>query len=265
MAIQQIMIAQRIAAASAGLPPTSLTGLTFWYDGDGSVAYQGPASTAPLATANNDPLQRSDSAGGINRVISGGSLSRKIPVFGSANGYQNVAASQDFSAKPAAGANPSVPTTLDNLFNNNLALIVMAINVVNLNADSGSPFGNPCLLGEVSGYFGLFAYRSGGNIVFQGYNYDGTDDVRTVTVPVSTWAVITVRHQSGNLQIRRDGGTWSTVASGNTSVLTGVVTQTPQTTSDFSVAQFCTADGSNTDAAILEVERNFGAKVGITI
>lgn len=259
------------APTSAGLAPNAIgagANLTLWYDGNDLVQYQGLASTSPLASANNDTLVRADSANAIARVISQMNGLRKIPVAASNNGlfHSNVTGLVTPApyTKPAAGANPTVNSTIGTLFTNANAVMIMAIKVDDATINTGAPYGNAIILGEINGYLGMYCYKTGTDIVFQAYNFTGgTNTEVTTTVPVGTWTVMTLKHSGGQLRIRRNGGAYTSVASGNTDVTTGLLSMFYK--NELSLAQLATYNSAITDANILEVERWMGAKVGITI
>jgi len=75
--------------------------------------------------------------------------------------------------------------------------------------------------GQAGGAFFELAVKNSTHIYFG--NYDGSDDQADTTID-GAWHVVEMRHESGNIYIRIDGVTEATVASGNTSDLTGLFT-----------------------------------------
>jgi len=257
---------------SAGAPPNTYAGLTFWYDGDNSAHFSGIDSSSGSPGASDD-FQRFDSAAAISRVLVVGAgtarLKRLSPVVGSSAGFRTGSASGgSFYAKPSAGAGPSVPATLGNLFSASNKAVVCAIKVRSAPSAAGADYNNPLIIGDASVYTGLHVYSSGGKAVFVGLNYDGNyDKVTKIGPELGGWAVVTMRHSAGQLRIRVNGGAWTSVASGNTASTADPMTMFYYSTSflDAEIAQFCTYNASRSDAELLEVERYLGAKVGITI
>lgn len=84
-----------------------------------------------------------------------------------------------------------------------------------------------------------------------GYNFDGTDDKTTEAVSTGTAIVVEWWHSGGNVNCRVNGGTTQTVASGNSTSLTGTMyfgtAQGAGTLADmklFEAAAFSTVPGS---------------------
>lgn len=259
------------AAPGAGLPPNGIgagANLTFWYDGDGSAHYIGAASTSGSASSDGDNVNRADSENSIVRCIQGSVATREIPVAVGGNGFYISGVAQPnqfgFFTRPSAGVNPSVASTVGTLFTAANGVIIMAAKVDDAGPDTGNPYSNSFLVAEPAGYFGLSGYKSGGNFVYQAHNYTGGIDTNVLeTVPLGTWTVITMKHSGGQLRIRRNGGAWTSVASGNTDVTSGAMSAFDEI--EASCAQFATYNAAITDANILEVERWMGLKIGVTI
>lgn len=260
------------AGASAGLPPTAYPGLTHWYDGDNSAHYTGPADNTG-SPGNGASFTRSDSVASISRILIDASMVRRIPVVGSASGYDidtTGFVGGSFYVKPAAGVTYSTPVTLGNLFTASAKTFTVAIKVKSAPAAAANPYDNALILGDANIYFGCFVYGQSGAARFMALNYDGTYDQAVANGPTfGTWAIVSFRHGSGSLRVRVNGGTWSTIASGNTSDMTknAIMHMYPPSANplDADTPQFCTYNAARTDAELLEIERYFGAKVGITI
>lgn len=271
MPVQQLMIAQKISAGSGGgLPPDTYAGLTFWYDGDNSAHYNGSADNSG-SPSNSGSFERFDSAASIARVVTvapANPMTRLIPVVGSSSGLRTASSGGgNVYVKPSSGVGPSTAVTLGTLFTSSNAVITFAIKVRSAPAAAGNPYDNPLIIGDASIYMGLHVYASGGNAVFVGLNYDGNYDQVTKTGPaLGSWVVVTMRHTGGQLRIRTDGGAWTSIASGNTADTTQPMTlfYYAVSTLDADIAQFCTYNANRSDAEILEVERYFGAKVGLS-
>lgn len=251
-----------------GLPPTSLTGLTFWYDGNNSPQYLTDTSTGGLCVADNDVLFRFDSMASIARVfaLNLGNSQYKNPISGSNKGVRLYNNGRHAAyAQPAPGVGATSNLQLGAFVTATDAVIVASVKIVDAATNTGNAYNNPHIFGDTAGnYFGLCYYKSGTDVVFQAYNWDGNADVVTVTEPLSSWVVVTMRHSGGQLEIRKNGGSWASMASGNTtSITTGAIFGHNAT--DMQVQQFCTCNASNSDAAILDVEKYMGSFVGLTI
>lgn len=89
-------------------------------------------------------------------------------------------------------------------------------------ADAGAsaPYGNPPLLADTNGLFIVGFSTSGVRV---GY-YDGaTWNSVAVACATGGWHVVFVRWNGTNLEVRLDGGSWSSVARANISDVTGQV------------------------------------------
>lgn len=103
---------------------------------------------------------------------------------------------------------------ISNFFANNAKTLVVACTI---------PAGwanNDYIVGGVGGYLQVII-NTGNIIALQ--NYDGsTDTGNTISFTDAVPLVISAKHDSGNLYIRKNGGAWDAgVSSGNTSVMTG--------------------------------------------
>lgn len=85
--------------------------------------------------------------------------------------------------------------------------------------NNASPWVNNSLIADSAGYFGI-GYATTANVL-GAFNFDGTSDAATLTITPPSTFVLQQRHSGGSLGISTNGDTEVTVASGNTSVLTG--------------------------------------------
>ena len=84
-----------------------------------------------------------------------------------------------------------------------------------ITSNSATVYNNHCIFGDSGDYLGLFL-KSGATA--NAYNYDGTVDSPTgVAITAGAPHTVEWRHTGGSLDLRVDGGSWSSVASGNTS------------------------------------------------
>lgn len=90
------------------------------------------------------------------------------------------------------------------------------------NTDSGVGYSNDAVHSDTGGYHALYG-RAGSTNTVGAYNWDtNADTVETAMTP-GTWAILSWQHASGNVGIRRDGGTLSESASGDTGVITSTL------------------------------------------
>ena len=265
-----MMVGSGGGGGGAGLPPSAYAGLTFWYDGDNSAHYNGSADSSGTPS-DGQTVGRFDSVASISRVFVGGAgLDRKTPVYGSSGGVvSDGGILVQGMVKPSAGASPSTAIALSNLISAGDAAFVAAVRVDSAATEAYYPYNNAVIFADAHVHFGVHVYRSGSNAVFMGLNYDGSYDKVTAAGPaLGSWAIVTVKHTGGQLRVRVNGGSWSSISSGNTSLLTNNVFLFENTNSDGFVgacAQLCTYNANRSDAELLEVERYFGAKVGVTV
>lgn len=79
-------------------------------------------------------------------------------------------------------------------------------------------YDNPAWFGDNSGYAGVaMGYNIGGaGAKLVAYNWDGNDDYVEIAASAGTDMVASQRLDGGNLYLSKDGGSYSSVASGNT-------------------------------------------------
>ena len=148
--------------------------------------------------------------------------------------------------------------------------IIAAIRVTAAGLNQSSPWINDSVFADSAGYFGLHLTDDSdpaGNFTARAYNYVSASDTASALFPRNKWVVLTMSHQSGQLRLRVNGGTWVTTASGNTTSMDGqgLVGHTPTSSArNFELAHLVTANTAQTDAAISAVEHWIANDVGIT-
>lgn len=272
--LRRVLMAGAGAAPAVGSPPSAYGGLTFWYDGDNSAHYSGDTSTSGTPS-DAGACERIDSVAGISRcfTLNPATTLRDYAFFGETSGLRTAdeASARGFGyVNPSAGVSPSTPLALSNLFTASNAVIVFCVWPFNLYTGQSPYHYNACLLSDDSANLGLTCYDDGaGACLFEAFNKSGSHArVTAAAVAMSQWHVVTMRHSSGQLRIRVDGGSWTSIASGNTSGLTTqpvLFRKYPGLWFNGLCAQFCTYNAARTDAEILEVEKYFGAKVGLAL
>lgn len=99
--------------------------------------------------------------------------------------------------------------------------VVVSAIVDAIASDSASTFTNDALFSDSSGFVGLHL-RSTGPVV-QAYNWDGGDDHADASITIGQEVVVEWRHDAGDIMCRVNGGTWQSVASGDTTNITGAL------------------------------------------
>jgi hypothetical protein len=260
------------APAGAGLPPTGIgTTPTFYYDGDTSPQWKTTSTSGGACTADGDTLTRADSiAGATIRCFSDVPAVYKAPAISTANGFFGNYAAQPnalkFYTRPTGTAVPSTVTTVGALFTNANAVVIAALQINGAITDNGagSAYANGQICADLGGYMGLMAYQAGSTFRVQAYNYDGTEDaIISSAYALGTVVIASMKHSGGALRLRINGVEVASVSSGNTQATTGGMGLLGNI--HMSMCQLATWNAAITDANMLEVERYFGNKVGITI
>jgi len=142
-------------------------------------------------------------------------------------------------------------------------VVSVIIDAVTLN--TGTSYSNHGIFGDSGAYIGLHAANLSG-VTFYAFNWDGNVDNAITTGTTGTPYVIMWRHHGGNINISINGGSETTVASGNTSNLTGVLylgSGAGATSCNCKIAEvFATSNGSQTAAlaaAIANMKTYIGA------
>jgi hypothetical protein len=136
-------------------------------------------------------------------IGTGGPNSRACGVFNSTdNTYLTTSGSDPLSDFIAAGAGYAVISFIGTTIDTNQA----------------SVWQNEGLLADTQGFMGLFL-KTGDAL--HAYNWDGGADSTSTAVTETTTYVAEWRHDGGTLYLRLNGSTEVSVASGNTSTLTG--------------------------------------------
>lgn len=126
----------------------------------------------------------------------------------------NSRAAADFDRDPANEPILSGPQLSSIIANNNGFIVA----IVQIDSYTSAAFN---LFYDTLVFMALNASTTGNGIY--GFNNDGAGDFTTISTAMAAGAVhvVTWRHESGTLAISIDGGTEVTVASGNTSTMTG--------------------------------------------
>ncbi len=111
--------------------------------------------------------------------------------------------------------------TAGDIFSASARTILLAFRCESL---PGSPSTYQPLLADSSGSFwwGLYVYNNGGTVQILHQNHDGSyDSLFGATVAANTNYTVMARHESGNLYVSLNGGSESSLASGNLSTTSG--------------------------------------------
>lgn len=114
----------------------------------------------------------------------------------------------------------STAVAVSSLMSTATGYIILAGLVDALTLDSGTSTSNHLLIGDASKKLGLYV-RKGGTLY--AINDDGSLDAATDAAPMLVPFVVEIRHESGTLYTRVNGGDWESATSGTTSSLAGVL------------------------------------------
>ena len=110
---------------------------------------------------------------------------------------------------------------LSDLITNSDFTLFVAFYAESITANTAAIYNNHVVFGDNGQYMGLLLRIVSGQAKVIAYNWDGNADSVEIDISVSTSYVARIRHTGGNLYLSINGGSESSVASGNTSVLTG--------------------------------------------
>ena len=138
-------------------------------------------------------------------------------------------------------------TTLSNFIANNSGYAVVSILADSIVTNSATVYANHAIICDgVSQIFGLFLRNTGTPDTVYAYNWDGSvDAASSATINAGTTYVVEWKHTGGNVSVRVNAGSWTDVASGNTTGLGGTFTMGTQ-----SGASSTSFDGKIFEAAI---------------
>lgn len=206
----------RAHAHSAG-PLDQLSGVTGAYSLSRSLLQTWTTATyADVAGAITTVYDQT----GNNREFTDAATSSRRPALTTAGPNSRACADFDGSTDvlTATGAGGIDVATF---FNNNSGYIAISCLPDSIVANQANIYDNEGLICDSgSGFLGIF-FKTGD--IAAAYNWDGNNDNVTTSVTEGTPYVFEWRHDSGTLYLRVNGGTEVSVASGNTSTLTGTM------------------------------------------
>lgn len=142
---------------------------------------------------------------------------------------------------------------------------------VKVNAASNYDWSQPWLFDAIlvdagSRYFNLSFTDDGSVVTAHAYNWSGSSTLASVAIPRGQYVVLCLSHQSGQLRLRMNGGTWATVTSGTTGGLGGIASCVLASSGAGRIecAHIATFNTAQTDAAISAIEHWMALDVGIT-
>ncbi len=118
-----------------------------------------------------------------------------------------------------------VGAALSSFISASAGYMIMSFVPITITYSNLQPYDNHIIIGDHDGYAGIFVKETGTPDTAIVYNYDGTNDVAiSQTINVGSAYVVEWRHETGNVYIRVNAGSWSAAtASGNTASLIGLM------------------------------------------
>lgn len=258
-----------MASGASGSNPIDVSGLTFWLDATTpALLYQ--TSGGSFVSADGDTVGLAQDSGGRARCMaqstSGARPTYKTGIIGgkSVLRFDGTADYLIYQGTSSPGTSSGSMLALSDIASASAFTAIFAVSISSARAAQAQVFDNDALFRDQTGYLGLMVSLSAGTVTFHAYNWDGNADSATVTGTQSTWHIVSMRHGSGSLDIRIDGGSWSSTTSGDTTNLTfspeisrGVAPHA------FDLAHAAFWNAALSDGDVEAVEDYFSAQLGI--
>lgn len=238
--------------AAPSKTPNQVAGLTLWIDfSDSTYVFTDTACTTHVASDGDNIRGLINKAGiGVNFTYGGTRVTWKT------NQQNGRAIGLCVDTGGITGSNFNVYATATDF------LLIGVVKLHGVTTTSTIYTGYGIITNGFGGvsYSGML-YSAGSGGITYAYNWDGNGDYAAVTLAQDVYAIITIQHIGGNIRTRINGGAWTTVASGNTQLLTnptylagGVNTGTG---GDLYFAECAGYNVSVVDADITAVENGF--------
>ena len=160
-------------------------------------------------------------------------------------------------------------TAISSLISNSAGFFIMSMVVDTVSLNNATITLNNGLFSDSGTFVGFILKNvSGTTPTVFAYNWDGNADTPSSAISLATAYVVTWRHEGGNLYLSVNGGADVSVASGNTSTMTGAIrfgSLGGATLFDgkvFEFASFSTIPNSGQRTALIQ---DFGLHVGASV
>ena len=258
---------RRESIMTDALPPDMVAGFGFWIDGTDSEWLFDVAGNTNI-TANGDPVGRAVNR--CNTLNWAGQLYTTPDLLTpSANGMSALEFPSGIQTSGMGVSNVGGALPISSFVTSTTKTIVAAVKVASASATAGSPWNNPAIVSDSAQYVGLHVSDDGvtGFLSARAYNYASGANEAVVPFPKDEYVVLTMWHQSGQLRVRCNGGSWSQTASGTTGnvssdALIGAWFALPGLSLE--LAHLAMANTAQTEATISAVERWLAADCAIT-
>lgn len=160
-------------------------------------------------------------------------------------------------------------TALSVLMSNSTGYIICSFVLDAVSTNAANIYDNDAVFSDTGNFIGVFLKNNAGTVTLAGYNWDGNADSPAAhSVTIGTAYVVEWRHEGGTFYTRVNKGTWNSVASGNTSTVTGgivlgaEISGGGQNFTDMKIVDFATLSAVPDDTTKDMLATNFMAYIG---
>lgn len=227
-AVQQALLAYGARPSTA---PNTVSGLTMWIDasqpstlfinsGDGSpVSADGDQVGIAASSASIARCLGQSSAGARPLYKTGIQNGKSVLRFDGSNDVMLLYALTGSSTQGASLAGSAIA-------NASAFTAIVALQIIGADTDTGTSYTNDCVLSLIGSFnfTGLYVKNlDAGNVTLVGVHHQAAPDAHhtvTQSLAKSTWAVVTIKQDSGTFYLRVNGGAWQSVTSGDSGTYT---------------------------------------------
>ena len=276
-----------VSATATPISPAGLASNTAWIDftDASSLSGAGLIGAVPVSAAGDtiawakskDPntlrgVQNSSYLGrAVYRGTSAVALYEPNIVNGASVGRYSASAYGHLTEYLLSSSYSSEASRSAILYANSGRTAVIAVSIYAAKADTGNSGGvvtNDVVIDDGgANQFVMACFKAGSTVTLQAATTVSGSvlAIAAHTIPAATFAVVSMRFDGTNVQIRVNGGAWVTTAASTAVVLTGGVgLGQGSSTLSMDVAHFATFNEAVSDANLLNVERYLGASVGLS-
>jgi hypothetical protein len=160
------------------------------------------------------------------------------PLAGTASaGSSGTRSLSEATNPPAVGANLNGRATMDfvpdDVITNGTAISTLLsasawsawalINVDAINTNNADVWLNDCIMEDTGAFWGFFLKSDGATHSVHVFQWDGASKSVSATISLSSWILVQAKYDGTNLRMRVNSGSWTQVAAGNISTVTGTL------------------------------------------
>lgn len=204
-------------AAAAAAPPPPLDGLS---DLTGAYSFSRDLLTSFIGNAryadSSGAITSLEDQSGNNRDFTDGAQVARRPALVSTGPNNRAAAQFDGSSDFLTSS-----VTITNFITNTTAYLILSGRADNITTADATVQNNDAIILDSNACMGAFLHSTTPSLKGMHHDGGGTRDQTDHAIAVGTVFVVELRHEGGNFSSRLNGGSWSTVASGNTLAVNG--------------------------------------------